>query len=91
MFFSIFKKKKKSGPVAKQRLQNILISDRADCSSDLIEAIKEDLCASVTKYMDVDFKQIHLDITCVNSDDLNPSQYFLTAKIPFRGINKVIC
>ena len=91
MFFSRFKKRKKSGTIAKHRLQKILVSDRADCSSEIIEAIKEDICLSLTKYMDVDMKQINLDIISSNSMDLNTSQCFLIAKIPFRGINKVIC
>ena len=91
MFFSKLKKRKKSGTIAKHRLQNILISDRADCSPEIIEAIKEDICQSLTKYMDVDLRQMNLDIVSTNSMDLTPSQCFLIAKIPFRGINKVIC
>ncbi|MFR0986730.1 MAG: cell division topological specificity factor MinE [Frisingicoccus sp.] len=43
-FFGLRRKKKKgSGAVAKQRLKTLLISDRADCSADLINGIKGDI------------------------------------------------
>ena len=38
-----FFKKKNSGNVAKDRLKLLLISDRADCSPDVMENIKNDI------------------------------------------------
>ena len=88
--FSILKKKR-SGAVAKQRLKTILISDHADCSSDLLEAVKEELCQTLSRYIEVEFKQLKMDIISSNMDDTSPSQLYLVVKIPFKGINKVIC
>ena len=43
-----FFKKKNSGNVAKDRLKLLLISDRADCSPDVMENIKNDIIQVVT-------------------------------------------
>ena len=91
LFFSKIKKKMRSGAIAKQRLKTLLISDHADCSSDIIDAIKEDLCQTLSRYIEIESKQTNLDIISIRSDDSSQSQMFLVAKIPFRGINKVIC
>ena len=47
-------KKKSSGEVAKDRLKLLLISDRADCSPDVMETIKNDIIQVISKYMDID-------------------------------------
>ena len=43
MGFMDFFKKKSSGSVAKKRLQFLLVSDRANCSPEIIEKIKNDI------------------------------------------------
>ena len=43
MGFMDFFKKKNSGDVAKDRLKLLLISDRADCSPEIMEKIKREL------------------------------------------------
>ena len=88
--FSRFLKKGKSASIAKKRIQNILISDRADCSSDLIDAIKEDIGQSLSKYMEIVIHKISLDILSDSKDNELCSKRFLVAKIPFGEINKVI-
>ena len=45
-------KKKSSGDVAKDRLKLLLVSDRANCSPDIMEAIKNDIIAVISKYME---------------------------------------
>ena len=47
-FMDIFKKKN-SGDVAKDRLKLLLVSDRADCSPDVMEAIKNDIIQVISK------------------------------------------
>lgn len=44
-----FFKKKNSGNVAKDRLKLLLISDRADCSPDVMENIKNDIIQVISK------------------------------------------
>ena len=54
MGFMDFFRKKNSGEVAKDRLKLLLISDRANCSPEVMEAIKNDIIKFITKYMDID-------------------------------------
>ena len=49
MGFMDFFKKKNSGNVAKDRLKLLLISDRADCSPDVKENIKNEIIQVITK------------------------------------------
>ena len=52
MAFMDFFRKKNSGEVAKDRLKLLLISDRANCSPEIMEAIKNDIIKVITKYME---------------------------------------
>ena len=58
-FFS----KNKSGNVAKDRLKLLLVSDRANCSPEVMEAIKNDIIKVISKYMDVDTDALDIQIT----------------------------
>ena len=46
-----FFRKKSSGDVAKDRLKLLLISDRANCSPEIMELIKNDIIKVISKYM----------------------------------------
>ena len=46
--FSAFKRKK-SGEVAKDRLKILLISDRVNCSPEILERIKSDIADVISK------------------------------------------
>ena len=48
-----FFRKKSSGDVAKDRLKLLLISDRANCSPEVMELIKNDIIKVISKYMAV--------------------------------------
>ena len=47
-------KKKSSGNVAKDRLKLVLVSDRANCSSEMMEMMKRDIIEVISRYMDID-------------------------------------
>ena len=47
-------KKKTSGNVAKDRLKLVLVSDRANCSSEMMEMMKNDIIEVISRYMDID-------------------------------------
>ena len=85
------KKKKGSGAVAKQRLKTLLISDRADCSADLINGIKGDIGLTLSKYMEVDVD--HMEVNILQSERAlrSDGSMMLVARVPFKEINKVIC
>lgn len=91
IFLSHFLKHKRSGAIAKVRLKSMLMSDRSECSSDIIDAIKEELYETLARYIEVDMGHIQLDMITNDEPDTKNKQIFLVAKIPFRGINKVIC
>ena len=68
MGFMDFFKKKNSGDVAKDRLKLLLVSDRADCSPDVMEAIKNDIIQVISKYMEIDAEGLDIQITQTESE-----------------------
>ncbi|HJC47720.1 MAG TPA: cell division topological specificity factor MinE [Candidatus Lachnoclostridium pullistercoris] len=54
--------RKNSGELAKDRLRLILIADKTDCSPGMIEMVKEDLAAAVSRYMEIDRRGIQIQI-----------------------------
>ena len=55
-----FFQRKSSCQVAKDRLKILLISDRVNCSPEVMERIKVDLVKSISKYMSIDVE--HMEI-----------------------------
>ncbi|MGO5164368.1 MULTISPECIES: cell division topological specificity factor MinE [unclassified Candidatus Paralachnospira] len=81
-FFS----KNKSGNVAKDRLKLLLVSDRANCSPEVMEAIKNDIIKVISKYMDVDTDALDIQITTTPSEDGNRTVPALFANIPIKDM-----
>ena len=52
MGFADFFRKKSSSNVAKDRLKMVLVSDRANCSPEIMEQIKNDIIQVISKYQD---------------------------------------
>ena len=67
--FDLFKKKN-SGDVAKDRLKLLLVSDRANCSPDVMELIKNDIINVISKYMIIDTDGLDIQITQTESDSI---------------------
>lgn len=81
-------KKKNSGSIAKDRLKLLLVSDRASCSPEIMEAIKNDIINVISKYMEIDAEGLDIQITqteCEGSEGKVPALY---ANIPIRDIRK---
>ena len=53
-------KKKTSGNVAKDRLKLVLVSDRANCSSEMMEMMKNDIIEVISRYMDIDAEALEI-------------------------------
>lgn len=47
-------KKRRSGSVARNRLKNVLLSERMDCATDTIRMMQNDLVQAMDKYFPVD-------------------------------------
>ena len=86
MGFMDFFKKKNSGNVAKDRLKLLLISDRADCSPDVMENIKTDSIQVISKYMEIDAEGLDIQITQTESDGNNGAVPALFANIPIKDL-----
>lgn len=85
-FFDVFKKKSSSS-IAKDRLKLLLVSDRAKCSPEIMEKIKNDIINVISKYMEIDTEGLDIQITNLDAKDNNgvsgPSLY---ANIPIRDL-----
>lgn len=77
-------KKKESANVAKNRMKMLLVADRASCSPEVMEKIKNDIINVISKYMDVDRETLDISITTTdNGDGTSPT---LFANIPIKEL-----
>jgi cell division topological specificity factor len=67
-----------SASVAKHRLQLVLVQDRVKLPPEVMEAIKEEIIAVISKYVDIDKEG--LEVTLTRGESLDK----LTANIPVR-------
>ena len=80
--FSVFKKKK-SSDVAKDRLKILLISDRVNCSPEILERIKADIAEVISKYMKIDVETMEIQISKTGMKSMNATKTpTLYANIP---------
>ena len=84
MAFSDFFKKKGTGSIAKDRLKLVLVSDRAGCSPEIMEQIKNDIINVISKYIEIDMEG--LDITQTESESNNGTVPALFANIPIKDL-----
>lgn len=62
-FSRLFGQQEKSGSVAKQRLQMVLIHDRSEVSPGLLEQIKDDIIAVIAKRLTIDPDHVEVSLT----------------------------
>ena len=86
MAFGDFFKKKQSGSVAKDRLKLVLMSDRAGCSPEVMEQIKNDIIAVISKYIEIDQEGLDIKITQASSEGMENSGPALYANIPIKEV-----
>lgn len=83
-FFS----RKKSREIAKDRLKILLISDRVNCSPEMMEMIKTDIAKVISKYMKIDTQSMEIQITKTGSKGRNMKNPALYANIPILDIKQ---
>lgn len=91
MSLTDFFRKKTSGSVAKDRLKLVLVSDRANCTPDVMEQIKNDIIHVLSKYVEIDMDGLDIKISQTESEGNNGSVPALFANIPIKemkGKNK---
>ncbi|MDD5936926.1 MAG: cell division topological specificity factor MinE [Clostridiales bacterium] len=81
-----FFKRKASGNVAKDRLKLVLVSDRAGCSPEIMEQIKNDIIAVISKYIVIDQDGLDIKITQTESEGNNGNVPALFANIPIKDL-----
>lgn len=90
-FFSFFRKKQEvsSGMVAKDRLKLVLVHDRVNCSSQVLEMLKTDIIKVISNYMEIDEEELDIQISQTQSDENNGTVPVLYANIPIKSMRKV--
>ena len=81
-----FFRKKGSGEVAKDRLKFLLVSDRANCSPEILEQMKNDIIQVISKYVEIDLEGLDIKITKTESEGNIGTVPALFANIPIREI-----
>ena len=56
-------RRKKSCEIAKDRLKILLISDRVNCSPEMMELVKADIVNVISKYMKIDTANMDIQIS----------------------------
>jgi cell division topological specificity factor len=59
----LFGRDSKSAQTAKERMKLVLIHDRTDLSPAAMEALKDDLIAVISRYIEIDPNAVRIDMT----------------------------
>ena len=76
--------RKSSKDFAKDRLKLLLVSDRAGCSSEVMELMKNDIISVISKYMEIDEEELDIQITKTESEDHRGMITVMVSNIPIR-------
>lgn len=83
-----FFRKKSSCQVAKDRLKILLISDRVNCSPEMMELIKADITKVISKYMKIDAEHMDIQINTKGNKNGRVKDPILYANIPILDLHK---
>ena len=78
----------KSKNTAKERLQLVLMQDRANVSADFLDMMRKEIIEVIKKYIDVDESQIDVKLTNKTNEDGTMGAPALYANIPIAGIKE---
>lgn len=84
----LFRKKPSSGNQAKERLQFVLVSDRNQCSPDMMDAIRRDIIDVLSKYMDIDMNEIDIKLSNEDVSGTGKAVPTLYANIPIKDVKR---
>lgn len=82
----LFFRRKTSCQVAKDRLKILLISDRLNCSPEMMEMIKRDIAKVISKYMRIDAEHMEIQINTKGCKQGHGGKPSLTANIPIEAV-----
>ena len=84
---SLFRKPAPSKDIARDRLKMILVTDRLDGSTHVIEMMKNDILMVLQKYLDVDVNELDIQIS-QESHGGHDDAPRLKADIPIRSMKR---
>lgn len=79
--------RKRSRDIAKDRLKILLISDRVNCSPEMMEMIKTDIAKVISKYMKIDTQSMEIQISKTGSKGHEAKTPILYANIPILDLH----
>ncbi len=82
----IFSRKKKSSNTAKDRLKLVLIHDRANCNTELLELMKQEIIQVIGRYMEIDEEGLEINLGTTTSENDNGVVPALYANIPIKNM-----
>ncbi len=82
----IFSRKKKSSNTAKDRLKLVLIHDRANCNTELLELMKQEIIQVIGRYMEIDEEGLEINLGTTTSENNNGVVPALYANIPIKNM-----
>lgn len=85
-----FFRRKSSCQVAKDRLKILLISDRVNCSPEMMELIKADITKVISKYMKIDAEKMDIQINAKGNGHGRGKTPILYANIPILDLHKSV-
>jgi cell division topological specificity factor len=81
-FRSLFRPAPPSGATAKERLRLVLLSDHLSLAPDVVEALKRDLLAVISRYVEIDSD--HADVSFEHRE----REVAMLASIPIKGVRE---
>lgn len=82
----LFTKKKSSKNVAKDRLKLVLIHDRANCNTEVLEMMKQEIIQVINRYMEIDERGLEINLGTTSSEYENGVVPALYANIPIKNM-----
>ena len=86
--FGLAKKSAPSKDVARDRLKMILVTDRVDGSTHLLEMMRNDILKVVKQYLDINEEDLDLQICTQDHEDGEDKPPRLKADIPIKSMRK---
>ncbi len=83
-----FFRRKSSKDVARDRLKILLISDRVNCSPEMMDLIKTDIAKVISKYMKIDAANMEILINTKGKGSRGIKNPTLYANIPILDLRK---
>ena len=85
-----FFRRRTSRDIAKDRLKILLISDRVNCSPEMMSMIRADITKVISKYMKIDAENMDIQINTKASKSGRGKSSMLYANIPILELHSAV-